>query len=129
LIRDADRNETDFHVSLGVNLSFKRVATDAAVAVAITADPNAPQMQLTEEDIRRTFRWDYRELTNRLRSRYIDFSENAKYHGIRKQLLQDPRYVRRRYLDPGNPNSARKDFYHPDVVTEFDRHYTRKTAV
>ena len=27
---------------------------------------------------------------------------------------------------PGNPKSSRKDFYNPNIVPEFDRHYTLK---
>lgn len=117
---------TDFHVSLEVNLSFKRSAADAAAVVAVTNDPTAPKVAISEEDIRKIFPWDYRELTDRLKKRYIDFRENNKYHDIRRPLLQDPRFVKSRYLDPGNPKSARKDFYNPNVVAEFDRHYTRK---
>jgi len=117
---------TDFHVALEVNLSFKRSAADAAAVVAVTNDPNAPKVAISEEDIRRIFPWDYRELSDRLQKRYIDFRANNKYHGIRRPLLQDPRFVKSRYLDPGNPKSARKDFYNPNIVAEFDKHYTRR---
>ncbi len=117
---------TDFHVALEVNLSFKRSAADAAAIVAVTNDPTAPRVELREEDVRRIFPWDYRDLTDRLKRRYIDFAANRKYHDIRRPLLQDPRFVKSRYLDPGNPRSARKDFYNPNVVAEFDKHYTRK---
>jgi hypothetical protein len=117
---------TNFHVALEVNLSFKRSAVDAAAVVAVTNDPTAPKVEISDEDIRRLFPWDYRELTDRLKKRYIDFRENEKYHNLRKPLLPDPRFVKSRYLDPGNPKSARKDFYNPNVVAELDKHYTRK---
>jgi hypothetical protein len=117
---------TDFHVALEVNLSFKRSAANAAAVVAVTNDPNATKVELTEEDIRKTYPWDYAELTDRLSKRYIDFRANKKYHGIRKPLMGDPRFVKSRYLDPGNPKSAKKDFYNPNIVAEFDTQYTRK---
>lgn len=127
LVKEAPEDPgTDFHVALEVNLSFKRSAANAAAVVAVTNDPNAPQVAITEEDIRKLFPWDYRELTGRLKKRYIDFRANKKYHDIRRPLVQDPRFVKSRYLDPGNPKSARKDFYNPNVVAEFDKHYTRK---
>jgi hypothetical protein len=31
-----------------------------------------------------------------------------------------------RYLDPGNPKSSKKPFFDPNIVTEFDKHYTRR---
>ena len=115
----------DFHVALEVNLSFKRTPTDAVASVRITDDPNAPQVAITEEDIRKRYPWDYEELTKRLRRRYIDFITNQKYHSIRKPLMTDNRYANSRYLDPGNPKSAKKDFYNPNILSEFDKHYTR----
>jgi hypothetical protein len=122
----AEETGTDFHVALEVNLSFKRSPADAAAVVAITNDPDAPKVAITEDDIRKIFPWDYQELTKRLQNRYIDFKTNKKYHDIRKPLFQDPRLLKSRYLDPGNPKSARKDFYNPNVLAEFDKYYTRK---
>lgn len=116
----------DFHVALSVNLSFTRSAKDAAAVVAVTDDPGAPQVQLTEENVRKTYPWDYADLTKRLRKRYVDFKANRKYHAIRKPLMDDPRYTRSRFLDPGNPRSPKKVFYNPNIVREFDRHYTRR---
>lgn len=121
---DEDR---DFNVALEIDLSFKRAPSDAVAAIAVTTDPNAPKVTLSEEDIRKTYPWDYRELARRLRNRYSDFKATPKFHGIRKPLMSDQRYVRTRYLDPGNPKSGRKDFYNPNIVSEFDKHYTRRS--
>ena len=128
LVKDSnDDTGTDFHVALEVNLSFKRSETNAAAVVAVTNDPNASRVELSEEDVRKIYPWDYSELKKRLSNRYIDFKENQKYHSIRRQVKQDPGYAKTRYLDPGNLKSSRKDFYNPNVFLEFDKHYTRKT--
>lgn len=82
-------------------------------------------MILTDEDIRKTYPWDYGNLTKRLTDRYIDFKQNQKYHRIRKVLGADAAYMKSRYLDPGNPKSAKKDFYNPNIIPEFDKHYSR----
>lgn len=127
LVKDSTADSgADFHVALEVNLSFKRAAVNAAAVVAVTNDPSATKVELTEEDIRKTFPFDYAQLTDRLSKRYLDFRANQKYHDIRKPLMADPRLVRARYLDPGNPKSAKKDFYNPNIISEFDKHYTRK---
>ncbi|MDP2482674.1 MAG: DUF3644 domain-containing protein [Candidatus Palauibacterales bacterium] len=123
LVEEPDDAAKGFHVALEVNLSFKRSAADAAARVALTDDPNAPHVTLTEEDIRKAYPWDYEALTDRLRARYVDFKCNGKYHRIRERLKTDDRYCRARYLDPGNPRSAKKDFYNPNIVAEFDRQY------
>jgi hypothetical protein len=127
LVKDSGADTgTDFHVALEVSLSFKRSPVDAAAVVAVTNDPAAPKVSLSEEDVRKLFPWDYRELTKRLKSRYLDFKEAQKYHDIRKPLMADPKLVKSRYLDPGNAKSPRKDFYNPNILAEFDKHYTRR---
>jgi hypothetical protein len=118
----------DFHVALEVNLSFKRAPTEAVASVRVTSDPEAPSVTIREEDIRSRYPWDYEQLTRKLRQRYIDFMVNKKFHEVRKPLLADNRYSNSRFLDPGNPRSAKKDFYNPNILNEFDKHYTRTTA-
>jgi hypothetical protein len=56
---------------------------------------------------------------------YIDFVGNHKYPRRTEAAAGRPAYVISRYLDPGNPRSARKNFYNPNVVTECDKFYTR----
>jgi Protein of unknown function (DUF3644) len=121
-----DNTAPDYHVSLDVNISFKRTSTAAAAAVIVTNDPNAMPVTISEEDIRRQYPWDYATLNQKMQNRYIDFKENAKYHALRKQLALNPQYMRTRYLDPGNPRSSRKDFYNPNIMREFDKTYTLK---
>lgn len=116
----------EFSVALEVNLSFKRSPPGTPGAVAVTTDPSAPKVTLSEEDIRKTYPWDYAELNKPLRKRYSDFKQTKKFHDIRTPLKDDPRYVRTRLLDPSNPRSSRKDFYSPNILREFDKHYTQK---
>lgn len=118
-----------FNITLEVNLSFKRTTAAGAMAVAITNDPTAPQMALTEEDFRKLYKWTFQQLVDQLKNRYTDFKVNRKFSGIRKPLMADPTFVRSRYLDPNNPKSGRKDFYNPAIVTEFDKHYARKAVL
>jgi len=127
LMTDADdNNASDYHVSLDVTISFNRTPAADATAVIISNDPSALAVSISEEDIRKQFPWEYSVLTEKLHSRYGNFKENDKYHTLRKKLAADPRYMKTRYLDPGNPKSSRKDFYNPNIITEFDKAYTLK---
>ena len=124
-----DKDVQDYHVSLDVNISFKRTTTAAANAIIVAsdpADPNAIHVNPSEEDIRKQYPWDYGTLTEKLHNRYIDFKANPKYHELRKKIATNPQYMKSRYLDPGNAKSSRKDFYNPNIVAEFDKSYTRK---
>lgn len=114
------------YVALEVDVSMKRSSGDATMTVAIGNGPGLPEVRVTEERIRKTYPWDYAELTSRLRQRYVDFKQNKRYHQIRLPLKTNPRYVKTRSLDPGNPRSAQKDFYNPNIFQVFDKHYKRK---
>ena len=123
----SDENST-FSVTMQVNLKFVRTSRNEGLHVRITRDdPNAVAVTITEEDIREHFPWDYAELTERLRSRYTEFLQNQVYHGVRKVLEDDERFCRVRFLDPSRPGQGlKKRFYSPGILTEFDRHYTKK---
>lgn len=42
--------------------------------------------------------------------------------------MKDARYSMARYLDPDNPKSGKKEFYSPNILKEFDKHYTPAKA-
>lgn len=117
------KDDDGYAVTLELNVRLKRSALSSAARLALGDNPDAVPVTLTEEDIRSLYPWDYKELTERLRDRYFEFKTNEKYHTIRKKLIKDKRYVMSRYLDPDNPKSAKKDFYSPNILNEFDKHY------
>jgi hypothetical protein len=103
---------------------MKRTSADGAINVVITDDPDAPKVFLKEEDFKARYPWDYAKLTEKLRKRYSDFKATDRYHKIRKGLMGNSMYSMSRLLDPGNPKSAKKDFFSASVLDEFDKAYT-----
>ena len=127
LVTEAQAQPDDgYHVALEVNLSFQRSSGNAAIALAITNDPTAPKVQLSEADIRQRYPWDYSTLVAKMRERYTNFIFNKRFHDIRKPLQDDLTYAHRRYLDPQNAQSGSKVFYSSNILPQFDPHYTRK---
>ena len=124
---DADEDpESRYSVSLNVDVKFTRSKARHAFEVKVSDDPAAPEVRLTEEDIREKYPWDYNTLTERCRKRYRNFKANQKYHRIRKPLESNEGFARLRFLDPGNPRSAKKRFYNSNILKEFDKHYTKR---
>ena len=121
----ADDDDEDFSVSLHVDVLLKRSKDADAQRFSMSNDPNAIPIRVDEENIRETYPWDYKILTARLAKRYSDFKCSNTYHTIRKQLEADPKFANERVLDPGNPRSAKKMFFNPNILKEFDKHYTR----
>ncbi len=125
--------DATFSVALEIEVKFHKVTTgnparDGAPKFTLTNDPTAQKVFVTEDDIRKTFPWTYEDFRKRLPRRYSDFRENKKFHALKKSLMSDKRYLHCRYLDPKNPKSGKKEFYNPNIMTEFDKHYTLKAA-
>ncbi|MDW8332488.1 MAG: DUF3644 domain-containing protein [Cyclobacteriaceae bacterium] len=116
-----------YAVTVNIELRFTKSKAKDALPVQVTDDPNAPAVQLTEEDTRKRYPWNYEKLNEECKKRYEGFKINAEYHALRRALLKDKRYCYVRELDPGNPKSAKKPFFSPNILREFDKHFTRKT--
>ena len=127
LQKKVDDDETkDFNLALEVSIQLKRASGSSSTpTITISNDPKAPSVRLSEEDIREKYPWDYGILTTRLRKRYTDFKSTHQYHTIRKPLESQKKYCNTRLLDPGNPSSQKKRFYNPNILKEFDKHYTK----
>jgi hypothetical protein len=116
---------SDFAVAVNVRIKLEKSSLASASKVQVSKDIDAIRVALSEQDIRERYPWDYKELCARLKSRFGDFKQDSRFHSVRKPLLADERFATSRYLDPGNTKSAKKDFYSPNIVAVFDKHYTK----
>lgn len=122
-----DPEVSPHHVTLRVETAIVRSREQGALAVRVSNDPNAPVVQLREEDILARYPHDYVSLRDAMKARYSDFIENQRYHELRKPLKADRRYCHRRLLNPKNPKGGVKEFFSPEVFAYFDKHYKRRT--
>lgn len=113
-----------FNVTLQMELKFLRTAHPEAIPVR--QSPDGIPVTLSEADVRNRWPWDFETLTTKLRERYSNFSQNRRYTTLRRPLEGDLRYCHVRLLDPAEPRSGSKRFYSPNIVSEFDKHYTLK---
>jgi Protein of unknown function (DUF3644) len=113
-----------FNVTLQIELKFQRTAHPEAIPVRQA--PDGIPVTLSEADVRHRWPWDYDRLSTKLRERYSNFCQNNRYHRLRRPLEEDLRFCHVRLLDPENPRSGSKRFYNPNIVSEFDKHYTLK---
>ena len=120
------RNDSEYAFMINYEVKLTRSKAKGVPEAQFTNNPNAPEFRMTEEQIRENYPWDYKELTERCRKRYQDFKASAKYHDIRKPLQGNEKLCRVRYLDPGNPKSAKKLFYNPNILQVLDKHYSRE---
>lgn len=121
-----DSSESDYAVTVNIELKFTKSKTRDALGVKITAAADAPEVKLTEEQITEKYPLTYHALTDKCRARYSDFKCSREYHEIRQKLETDERYAKVRRLDPDNPKSSKKTFYNGNIFQELDQLYTRK---
>lgn len=118
--------DKDFSYMLAVDIRFVKSKDDAAKKVRVTNEPGAPEVKISEEDIREKYPLRFDNLNAKLKQRYSDFKQNAFYHRIRKELEKDERFCKARLLDPSNPDSTKINFYNGNIIREFDKYYTKR---
>jgi hypothetical protein len=124
-IMEQKSSDTDIYdVTININVKFIKSTTSNAIKVQLGKGEGAT-LQLTEEQIRDKYPWDYDDLVQKMKERYSNFKVNQEFHDLRKAVIEEERYVKRRYLDPGNPRSSKKDFYNTNILKYFDSHYKK----
>ena len=115
-----------YNITLHLETKFVRSSSTTDLLVKYGDSPNAVEVNLKDEDIKKRFPFEYRELTKKLKDRYSNFKENKEYHHFRKALEGNQKYCRERQLDPGNPKSQIKRFYSSEIIKKFDERYIKK---
>lgn len=127
LERDQPADGTQ-RVAIYLETKLVRERSESAIGFKWTNDPDAPALLVREEDALKNYPMTYRQLTEKMKTRYSDFVENGVYHKLRKGLEEDRKYCMTRLLNPKNPRSSKKRFYNANIFQEFDRRYQRRAA-
>lgn len=121
-----DSSESNYAVTVNIELKFTKSKTRDALGVTITGADGAPEVKLTEEQITEKYPFTYQVLTDKCKARYSDFKCSKPYHDLRKKLEANERYAKTRRLDPDNPKSSKKTFYNSNIFQELDKHYAER---
>jgi len=89
-------------------------------------DPDAPEIVFSEEEALKSYPHDYHGTIHLLKKRYKNFKQNSQFHDQMRSLkVEGDKYCKVRRLDPDNPKSINKTFYHNRVIEKFDEWYER----
>jgi hypothetical protein len=122
---DGGEEAGNYNLALKIDLKFQKTNGSDGVGVRVTNDPSAPAVRLAEEQMIEKFPWGFRVLTTRLKKRYSNFKSNHDYHRIRRSLESNKKYCHARLYNPSKPNGGSQNFYNPNILTAFDKHYER----
>jgi hypothetical protein len=123
---DNVKSESIHAVTLTLETKLVKSKDSGLEAFRLTNDPNAPAVQLKEEELRERYKWDYKKLCSELRAKYSDFKQNKAFNGILNTVKVDPKFCWQRAYNPDKPSSGFKPYYDPNVLNEFDKYYSRK---
>lgn len=129
IIEKSHENDDDpqFSVSLKLETKLVKTTSDEAVQVRVTDDPNAPEIKFSEEDGLKNYPYTYQTLCDLLRKRYENFKQNYCFNERMREIkVHGDKFCKERRLEPSNPKSIYKMFYHNRILEEFDKHYIRK---
>ncbi len=114
--------------AIQVRMDFVKTKSTDAIHTQLSNDPNAPKVQLSDDQVRQRYPLTYDDLCERCKKRYADFKTDKKYHDIRKPLQTNQKFCMIRLLDPNNPSGTKKPLYSDAIFTELDKHYARATT-
>lgn len=116
-----------YNVALHLEPHLVQTPTADVLPVQIVQAGEPRSIAISEDQVLEEFCLRYRDLTNELRARYSDFSENQRFHDLRRELEGDPRYCFERVWDPSSPRSSKLKFYSRAIFRGFDGEYTLRT--
>lgn len=124
---DDENDDLSTHqVALRMETHLIKSKDISSVAFKWSDDPNAPTIIISEEDFLKNYPWTFDILVKKLRRRYDDFLANNKFHKLKEKFQKEKKYSRVRFLNPDNHNSQSTRRYNPNILKEFDKHYTKR---
>ena len=120
--------DSKYFVTVDIGVRLLRSSEKNTLGVHTTSNPNAQEVYLTDEEIRKEYPWTFKQLIQKCKEQYSNFIQNKEYTDIRMSLHENRKFCYIRHLDPTNPNSSTQVFYKPSILNEFDKYYSKKKS-
>jgi Protein of unknown function (DUF3644)/EC042_2821-lke REase len=119
----ANDPNSDYTVSVSIDLKFSKSKAHDALSVQLSNDPNAPIVQFSEEEIHAKYPLTHTTLIAHCKSRYQNFKADKDFSESLKPLKTDLKYSYERKLNPLNPKTQKQRFYSEAVFSVLGRKY------
>lgn len=118
---------SEFHFTLNLDISIKKSKTEGQINFVRTNDPNAPKIQLSEEDIRKNYPLDDTELFDAVKEKNNLIKKNKNYYIARDKHINNASLCYKRYPDPRKNKGTPKKFYNINVVDLIVKNFSQNT--
>lgn len=120
-------DDAEYAISLKLHTKLVKTTSDEAIQVRVTNDPEAPEIIFSEEDALRSYPHTYADLLEIFKKRYSNFKQNQVFNEKMRSIKSEGEaYCKVRRLEPENPKSLSKRFYHSRIIEKFDTWYEKK---
>lgn len=121
---------SEYFYSVVVNFDIIKKAADGAVLVKLAAPNEVAQITVSIDDDKLPpgMTWTFKNLVAALKNRYSDFVQNNGFYKLKATLEKSKLLCHERHLVPSNKKSPKAKFYNPNIIFEFDKHYTPKAS-
>ena len=116
------------NISLILETKFVKSKSINAIPVRFTKNDGTITISIdSEEKFADKYKWSFKDhLIPFLRERYCNIKFDQDFRKVISALEDDQNYCGIRYLDFNKKKGGKKKFYDPNIVVEFDKHYTKK---
>lgn len=122
------KGTSDFAFSVSVQFDVQKKKVDGAVPVMIVRDGGDLTITVDDDRIPPGFDWDYEELVKWMSQRYLNFIRNKSFYAIKQGLEKEAKFCFVRRLNPKKKGGISQKYYNPNIMAEFDKHYTLRKA-
>jgi len=121
---------SEYFYSVVVNFNIIKKAADGAVPIKLAAPGEVAQITVSIDDDKLPpgMTWAFKNLVAALKKRYSNFVQNNEFYKLKATLEKNKLLCHERHLVPNNKKSTKVIFYNPNVIFEFDKHYTPKVS-
>jgi hypothetical protein len=122
---------SEYCYTVVVDFHLIKKAADGAVPIKLAGPGEVPQFTVAIDDDKLPpgMTWAFQDLTKALKKRYSNFIQNRQFFKLKVAFEKNKLLCHERYLIPGNKSSTKAKFYNPNIVFEFDKHYTVESSL
>lgn len=124
------RTNSEYSFGITVDFHILKRAGDNAVPIRLAALGETAELTISidHDGLPPGMNWSYKQLTDACKHRYSDFVQNNVFHKIRRRLESNKQLCHERFLVPGKKTGSKVNFYNPNIMREFDKHYSVKSS-
>lgn len=122
-VEESSTSDENYSVAIGIDINFKK--STSFESIGMKYDENGVAVQLSEEDMRLRFPLDYKMVTDKAKTRYLNFKQNQEFNHIMAEIKNNTSLCHGRQLDPKNPKSSTKHLYSSNIWKELDKYHEK----